>query len=81
MIGDAFRWSMKNPQGEIRFTIRLNEQGEWVELGEMSHDGTIDADCLHATRGRTDWASVFPGVPVGGYWYALECVLHGLSRR
>ncbi len=39
MTGDAFRWSMKNPQGEIRFTIRLNEKGDWVELGEMSRDG------------------------------------------
>jgi len=34
---------MKNPQGEIRFTIRLNEQGEWVELGEMSRDGETRA--------------------------------------
>lgn len=24
--------------GEIRFTIKLNEKGQWVELGEMSRD-------------------------------------------
>jgi hypothetical protein len=32
-------WAMKTPMGEMRFTIRLDEQGRWFEIGEMSSDG------------------------------------------
>ena len=33
-------WGMPHPSGgEIRFTIRLNEKGQWFEVGEFSRDG------------------------------------------
>lgn len=34
-------WGFKVPHaGNIRFTIRLDSQGRWVETGEISQDGT-----------------------------------------
>lgn len=35
----VFEWSMQIPQGKIRYKVRLNDQGQWVETGEMSQDG------------------------------------------
>lgn len=33
-------WGFRDPRaGNIRFTIRLNEKGQWFEIGEMSRDG------------------------------------------
>ncbi len=32
-------WSMDLPQGKMRYTITLNEKGEWFEVGEYSRDG------------------------------------------
>lgn len=33
-------WAAPNPGGgEMRFTIRLNEKGQWFEVGEFSRDG------------------------------------------
>ncbi len=32
-------WGVDTPQGKARFTIRLNEQGQWNEVGEFSRDG------------------------------------------
>ena len=33
-------WGFRDPRaGEIRFTISLNEKGQWFEIGEMSRDG------------------------------------------
>lgn len=34
----AFIWGYKSPIGEFRFTIRLNEKGQWFEIGEVSRD-------------------------------------------
>lgn len=40
MQDGAFVWSMEFPgAGQIRYTIRLNEKGQWYEVGEMSRDG------------------------------------------
>jgi hypothetical protein len=36
----GFEWGFDNPAGKVRYTIRLNEAGEWVETGEFSRDGT-----------------------------------------
>jgi hypothetical protein len=33
-------WRMTTPQGQMRFTQRLTEKGEWSEVGELSRDGT-----------------------------------------
>jgi hypothetical protein len=39
-IDGVFQWSLKDPTGaEIRFTIRLNDKGQWHEIGERSADG------------------------------------------
>lgn len=39
MEGDALIWGMENPQaGTIRYTIHLNEDGDWFEIGEASRD-------------------------------------------
>jgi hypothetical protein len=36
----AFVWTLENPvQGKVRFTIRLDAQGRWAEIGEASRDG------------------------------------------
>lgn len=32
-------WGFDSPRGKIRFTIRLDEQGRWTEIGERSGDG------------------------------------------
>lgn len=40
MEGEDLIWTMQNPQlGDVRYTIRLNEQGQWFEIGERSSDG------------------------------------------
>lgn len=36
----AFIWGMNTPRGKIRYTIRLDDRGHWVEIGERSADGT-----------------------------------------
>jgi hypothetical protein len=36
----AFIWGFKDPQfGQMRYTIRVNAQGQWSEIGERSSDG------------------------------------------
>lgn len=38
---EKFIWSFQNPYaGTMRYTIWVNEKGQWVEIGEMSRDGT-----------------------------------------
>ena len=32
-------WGFDTPQGKVRYTIRLNEKGQWNEVGEFSRDG------------------------------------------
>ncbi|MGI9036067.1 MAG: hypothetical protein ACR2GD_08520 [Pyrinomonadaceae bacterium] len=34
-----FVWGFRLPQGETRFTITLNEKGNWFEIGEFLPDG------------------------------------------
>jgi hypothetical protein len=36
---NALEWGFKTERGNIRFTIKLNEKGEWYEIGEFSPDG------------------------------------------
>jgi hypothetical protein len=40
-VGDkSLIWSFRDPRaGQIRFTIKLDEQGRWFEIGEISMDG------------------------------------------
>ncbi len=33
-------WGFRDPRaGEVRFTIKLNEAGQWFEVGELNRDG------------------------------------------
>jgi hypothetical protein len=32
-------WGFDTPQGKVRYTIRLNDKGQWNEVGEFSRDG------------------------------------------
>jgi len=34
----AFIWEIVSPTGKMRYTIKLNEKGEWHEIGEMTRD-------------------------------------------
>ncbi len=38
---NKFVWGFSNAQmgGEVRYTISLNEKGNWLEIGEFSRDG------------------------------------------
>jgi hypothetical protein len=37
---NMLEWEMQIPrQGRIRYTLKLNEKGDWFEVGEMSQDG------------------------------------------
>jgi hypothetical protein len=37
----VFEWGLRDPQrgNRVRFIIKLNEKGEWFEIGESSQDG------------------------------------------
>ncbi|MEO8371020.1 MAG: hypothetical protein ABI806_17690 [Candidatus Solibacter sp.] len=35
----VFQWSLELPQGQTRYTLRLNAAGQWHEVGEFSRDG------------------------------------------
>ena len=37
---NTMEWGLAIPQpGRMRYTIKLNEKGEWFEVGEMTQDG------------------------------------------
>ncbi len=37
---ESFVWGYENQwQGKVRYTIRINDTGEWSEIGERSDDG------------------------------------------
>lgn len=35
----GWSWGIKYPQGEVRFTFKLTDKGDWLEIGEFSMDG------------------------------------------
>lgn len=37
--GGAFVWTLPNPEGRTRYTLKLDPQGRWFETGESSSDG------------------------------------------
>lgn len=46
-------WGFPDPRaGQIRFTISLNEKGQWVEIGEASRDGKTWFRFLEMTLDR-----------------------------
>jgi hypothetical protein len=40
VLDNGFDWGFSTPGGKGRFKMRLNEAGEWYEVGEFSLDGT-----------------------------------------
>lgn len=36
---NALEWGFKTERGTVRFAIKLNEKGEWHEVGDFSPDG------------------------------------------
>jgi len=53
VLDRGFQWGMQIPQqGEIRYTMKLTEKGEWFEIGERSPDGKIWRKFHEMTLGR-----------------------------
>jgi hypothetical protein len=36
---DKFYWSMETPRGKMKYSVTLNDKGQWEEIGEFSSDG------------------------------------------
>jgi hypothetical protein len=50
---NSFEWGLEIPQvGRMRYTIKLNEKGEWYEVGEMSRDSQTWNKVLEMTLQR-----------------------------
>ena len=50
---NVLEWGMQlSPRGQIRYTIKLNQRGEWFEVGEMSQDGQTWQKFLEMTLHR-----------------------------
>ena len=55
-------WGFRDPRGgNIRFTIKLNEKGQWFEVGEMSRDSQTWLKFFEMTLNRV--ASVAANTP------------------
>jgi hypothetical protein len=39
VLDGGWQWGFQIPQGNVRFTFKLGEKGEWREIGEFSGDG------------------------------------------
>ena len=50
----VFEWGMQTPQGTIRYTITLNDAGQWYEIGEMSQDGETWRQFFEMTLDRVE---------------------------
>ena len=48
----VMQWGMKIPNGQIRYTITLNDAGQWFEVGEMSQDGETWRQIFEMTLNR-----------------------------
>jgi hypothetical protein len=46
-------WGMSvRPYGTARYTIRLNDQGQWTEIGVINRDGAVWAPFFEMTLDR-----------------------------
>jgi hypothetical protein len=53
MKDGAFVWGFDPPQGrKVRFTLKLNDKGQWVETGEFTRDGKEWMKMLEMTLDR-----------------------------
>ncbi len=50
---DAFIWGTTTPRGEMRYTIRLDEQARWHEIGELIGPGGESRQFFEMTLRRT----------------------------
>jgi hypothetical protein len=39
LLEGGWQWGFQFPQGNVRFTFKLSDKGEWREIGEFSADG------------------------------------------
>ena len=39
LIEGGWQWGFQFPQGNVRYTFKLSDKGEWFEIGEFSQDG------------------------------------------
>jgi hypothetical protein len=37
----SLQWGMETPRGRMRYTLTVNEKGQWGEIGEFSADGLV----------------------------------------
>lgn len=52
---DALVWTMESPRmGTVRYTIRIDEQGRWHEIGERSADGKTWEQFFEMTLARQE---------------------------
>jgi hypothetical protein len=50
---DTLEWGLEIGQrGRMRYTIKLNQKGEWFEVGEMTQDGRTWQKFFEMTLGR-----------------------------
>ena len=48
-------WGMVIPQfGEVRYTIKLDDKGQWFEIGELIQDGKVARKFFEMTLKRSD---------------------------
>jgi hypothetical protein len=48
----VFEWRLQIPQGNVRYKIKLNDQGQWFEVGEISQDGKTFHQFFEMTLSR-----------------------------
>ena len=48
----GFVWGFPTPQGQVRFTMNLNDAGQWHEIGEFSMDGNTWRQFLEFTLSK-----------------------------
>lgn len=41
VLDNGWRWGLQSPAGQMRYTITLDGPNRWIEIGEISKDGTV----------------------------------------
>jgi len=54
MIEGGWEWGMQTSRGNVRFTMKLTEKGEWFEIGEFSQDATTWRKFFEMTLQRVE---------------------------
>ena len=48
----VFEWGLQIPQGKVRYKIKLNDKGQWFEVGEIAQDGKTFRQFFEMTLSR-----------------------------